>query len=162
MASFFSYHRPAASLLFISTHFGLTPNAIQSGFLRANAIGFSIGAPRNLPPISGARFRAMARGLVRGGGCVSIYAPFAVILFAVNRVRHRQPGGVLIALLFIAFACLGLVIHRRWSLALGRNTAAIAGMASGRSGGTLQMVAGRTHDRHPLSFFFDGTALANW
>ena len=86
---------------------------------------------------------------------VSLYALFALILFAVVAAGvDRLP--VLMALLFVAFACLGLVIPATMVLALEEH-GPIAGMASAL-GGTLQMVAGGLVIVI-VSLFFDGTAL---
>ena len=63
---------------------------------------------------------------------------------------------VLVALLFVAFACLGLVIPTTMVLAL-EDHGPIAGMASAL-GGTLQMVTGGIMIVI-VSQFFDGTAF---
>ena len=60
------------------------------------------------------------------------------------------------AMLFVAFACLGLVIPSTMVLALEEH-GPIAGMASAL-GGTLQMVAGAAMIG-VVSVFFDGTSL---
>jgi DHA1 family bicyclomycin/chloramphenicol resistance-like MFS transporter len=86
---------------------------------------------------------------------VSLYTLFAVILFAVT-ASGVDSLAALIALLFVAFACLGLVIPSTMVLALEEH-GPIAGMASAL-GGTLQMVTGGIMIVI-VSFFFDGTAL---
>ncbi len=63
---------------------------------------------------------------------------------------------LLMGMLFLAFACLGLVVPSTMVLALEEH-GAIAGMASAL-GGTLQMVTGGIMIG-VVSLFFDGTAL---
>jgi MFS transporter, DHA1 family, multidrug resistance protein len=63
---------------------------------------------------------------------------------------------VLIAMLFVAFACLGLVIPATMVLALEEH-GPIAGIASSL-GGTLQMITGGIMIV-VVSLFFDGTAF---
>ena len=135
MASFFAF-LASSSFVYID-HFGLTPTQFSVAF-SVNAIGF-IGASQFAATL-GARF-GMARVVI---GAVSGYALFAVILFAVTAAGVDSLA-VLIALLLVAFACLGLVIPATMVLAL-EDHGPIAGMASAL-GGTLQMVAGGAHHR---------------
>lgn len=146
MASFFSFIA-SASFIYID-HFGLTPTEFSLAFA-ANAIGF-IGASQFAAHLGG-RF-GMAWVVMTA---VSLYTLFSVILFAVT-ASGVDNLAVLIALLFVAFACLGLVIPSTMVLALEEH-GPIAGMASAL-GGTLQMVAGGLMIVI-VSFFFDGTAL---
>jgi DHA1 family bicyclomycin/chloramphenicol resistance-like MFS transporter len=146
MASFFAFIA-SASFIYID-HFGLTPTQFSLAFA-ANAIGF-IGASQ-FAAYLGARF-GMARVVM---SAVSLYTLFAVILFAVT-ASGVDSLAALIALLFVAFACLGLVIPSTMVLALEEH-GPIAGMASAL-GGTLQMVTGGIMIVI-VSFFFDGTAL---
>jgi DHA1 family bicyclomycin/chloramphenicol resistance-like MFS transporter len=92
-------------------------------------------------------------GVVRAA--VSLYALFASILFAVTALGVDSLA-VLIALLFAAFACLGLVVPSTMVLSLEEH-GPIAGMASAL-GGTLQMVTGGIMIVI-VSLFFDGTAF---
>src|SRR5262249_10595110 len=114
-----------------------------------NAVGF-IGASQFAAKL-GMRF-GMARVVATA---VSLYALFAVILFATTALGIDGLT-VLIVLLFLAFACLGLVIPATLVLAL-EDHGPIAGMASAL-GGTLQMVSGGLMIVI-VSVFFDGTAL---
>ena len=84
-----------------------------------------------------------------------LHAVFALILFAVTAAGIDSLT-VLIALLLVAFACLGLVIPATMVLALDDH-GPIAGMASAL-GGTLQMVTGGLMIV-VVSLFFDGTAF---
>ncbi|MBV9244695.1 MAG: Bcr/CflA family drug resistance efflux transporter, partial [Methylobacteriaceae bacterium] len=114
-----------------------------------NAVGF-IGASQFAASL-GARF-GMARVV---STAVLLYATFALILFVVTAAGvDRLP--VLMALLFCAFACLGLVVPSTMVLALEEH-GPIAGMASAL-GGTLQMLTGGLMIAI-VSLFFDGTAF---
>lgn len=146
MASFFTY-LASSSFIYIQ-HFGLTPTQFSLAFA-VNAIGF-IGASQFAAPL-GARY-GMAR-IVRIA--VSLYAAFAVILFAVTAAGVDNLA-VLIALLFVSFAWLGLVIPSTMVLALEAH-GPIAGMASAL-GGTLQMISGGVMIVI-VSLCFNGTAL---
>jgi DHA1 family bicyclomycin/chloramphenicol resistance-like MFS transporter len=84
-----------------------------------------------------------------------LHAIFALILFGVTAIGIDS-FAVLVALLFVAFACLGLVIPATMVLAL-EDHGPIAGMASAL-GGTLQMVTGGIMIVI-VSRFFDGTAF---
>ncbi len=146
MSSFFTF-LASSSFVYID-HFGLTPMQYSLAF-SVNAIGF-IGASQFAARL-GMRF-GMARVVVTA---VSLYALFATILLAVTAIGIDGLA-VLMALLFLAFACLGLVIPTTMVLALEEH-GPIAGMASAL-GGTLQMVAGGLMIVI-VSVFFDGTAL---
>jgi DHA1 family bicyclomycin/chloramphenicol resistance-like MFS transporter len=84
-----------------------------------------------------------------------LYAAFALLLFAVTAAGVDSLA-VLIALLFVSFACLGLVIPTTMVLSLEEH-GPIAGMASAL-GGTLQMITGGIMIVI-VSLVFDGTAL---
>jgi DHA1 family bicyclomycin/chloramphenicol resistance-like MFS transporter len=79
----------------------------------------------------------------------------SVLLFAVT-LAGADSLSVLMVMLFLAFACLGLVIPATMVLSLEEH-GPIAGMASAL-GGTLQMVAGGIMIV-VVSLSFDGTAL---
>jgi DHA1 family bicyclomycin/chloramphenicol resistance-like MFS transporter len=145
MSSFFAF-LASSSFVYIG-HFGLTPTQYSLAF-SANAVGF-IGASQFAANF-GARF-GMARVVT---AAVSSYAAFALILLALTAAGIDNLA-VLIALLFAAFACLGLVIPSTMVLALEEH-GPIAGMASAL-GGTLQMVTGGVMIV-VVSAFFDGTA----
>jgi DHA1 family bicyclomycin/chloramphenicol resistance-like MFS transporter len=146
MASFFTF-LASSSFVYIE-HFGLTPTEFSFAF-SVNAVGF-IGASQFAARL-GARF-GMARVVTTA---VTLYAAFALSLFAVT-AAGVDGLAVLIALLFVAFACLGLVIPSTMVLALEEH-GPIAGMASAL-GGTLQMLTGGAMIV-VVSLFFDGTAL---
>jgi MFS transporter, DHA1 family, multidrug resistance protein len=146
MSSFFAF-LASSSFVYID-HFGLTPTAYSIAF-SVNAVGF-IGASQFAAAL-GARF-----GMVRVvTAAAALHAAFALILFALTAVGIDSLA-VLIALLFLAFAFLGLVIPSTMVLAL-EDHGPIAGMASAL-GGTLQMVMGGVMIVI-VSLFFDGTAL---
>jgi DHA1 family bicyclomycin/chloramphenicol resistance-like MFS transporter len=146
MASFFAF-LAGSSFLYIN-HFGLTPTQYSLAF-SVNAVGF-FGASQFAAALAG-RF-GMARVIV---AAVSVYALFAVILFAVTAAGVDSLA-VIIALLFVANTGLGLVIPSTMVLALEEH-GPIAGMASAL-GGALQMVAGGLVIVL-MSLFFNGTAL---
>ncbi|MBV9219288.1 MAG: multidrug effflux MFS transporter, partial [Methylobacteriaceae bacterium] len=146
MSSFFAF-LASSSFVYIG-HFGLTPVEYSAAF-SVNAVGF-IGASQFAASL-GARF-GMARVV---STAVLLYATFALILFVVTAAGvDRLP--VLMALLFCAFACLGLVVPSTMVLALEEH-GPIAGMASAL-GGTLQMLTGGLMIAI-VSLFFDGTAF---
>jgi MFS transporter, DHA1 family, multidrug resistance protein len=146
LSSFFAF-LASSSFVYID-HFGLTPTAYSIAF-SVNAVGF-IGASQFAAAL-GSRF-----GMVRVvTGAAALHAAFALILFALTAVGIDSLA-VLIALLFLAFAFLGLVIPSTMVLAL-EDHGPIAGMASAL-GGTLQMVMGGVMIVI-VSLFFDGTAL---
>ena len=146
MASFFAF-LASSSFIYIG-HYGLTPTQYGLAF-SVNAVGF-IGASQLTAKLGG-RF-GMGRLVI---GAASLHTMFALILLGAS-VAGADSLAVLIALLFCAFACLGLVIPSTMVLAL-ENHGAIAGMASAL-GGTLQMMTGGLMIA-VVSLFFDGTAL---
>ena len=146
MSSFFAF-LASSSFIYIG-HFGLTPTQYSLAF-SANAVGF-IGASQFAARL-GTRF-GMARVVATAVTC---YALFALVLFAATAAGIDQLS-VLMGLLFLAFACLGLVVPTTMVLAL-EDHGPIAGMASAL-GGTLQMVTGGIVIVI-VSLLFDGTAL---
>jgi DHA1 family bicyclomycin/chloramphenicol resistance-like MFS transporter len=146
MSSFFAF-LAGSSFIYID-HFGLTPTQYSFAF-SINAIGF-IGASQFAAALGGCF--GMARVIL---AAVSVYALFAVLLFAVT-AAGLDSLAVIIALLVIANAGLGLVIPSTMVLALEEH-GPIAGMASAL-GGALQMVAGGLVIVL-MSLFFNETAL---
>jgi len=146
MASFFAF-LASSSFIYID-HFGLTPTQYSIAFA-INAIGF-IGASQFSAHLAG-RF-GVSRVILTA---VAIYTAMAVLLFATTAAGVTNLG-VLITLLFLAFAWLGLVIPSTMVLALEEH-GPIAGMASALAG-TLQMLTGAAIIAL-VSRFFDGTAL---
>jgi DHA1 family bicyclomycin/chloramphenicol resistance-like MFS transporter len=114
-----------------------------------NAVGF-IGASQFAAKLGG-RF-GMTRTIF---AAVTSYATFAVLLLAVT-LAGVDSLAAMMAIIFFAFASLGLVIPTSMVLALDDH-GPIAGMASAL-GGTLQMVTGALAIV-VVSFFFDGTPL---
>ena len=146
MASFFAF-LASSSFVYIG-HFGLTPTQYSLAF-SVNAVGF-IGASQ----FSG--FLAARFGIARVVSvAVTCYAVLAVALFAVVAAGIDNLT-VLVAMLFISFAWLGLVIPSTMVLSLEEH-GPIAGMASAL-GGTLQMVTGAVMIA-VASSFFNGTSL---
>lgn len=145
MSSFFAF-LASSSFIYID-HFGLTPTQYSLTF-SLNAIGF-IGASQATAWL-GSRF---GMGRVVLSAC-ALYAMFSTLLLAVTLAGVDRLD-VLMALLFVAFAWLGLVIPATMVLAL-EDHGPIAGMASAL-GGTLQMVTGGVMIL-VVSLFFDGTA----
>ncbi len=144
MASFFAFIA-TASFVYIG-HYGLTPTQFSLSF-GFNAIGF-IGASQFAATL-GSRFgaeRVITMALVS-------YAFFALLLLALT-LAGVDRFVVLAALLFLAFANLGLVIPTTMVLALDDH-GPIAGLASAL-GGTLQMVTGAAMIG-VAGIFFDGT-----
>lgn len=147
MASFFAF-LASSSFIYID-HFGLTPTEYAFAF-SVNAVGF-IGASQFSASLA-TRF-----GISRVvSAAVSCYAAMAVLLFAVT-LAGVDSLPVLMAMLFLAFACLGLVIPSTMVLALEEH-GPIAGMASAL-GGTLQFLTGALMIVIS-SAFFDGTSFA--
>jgi DHA1 family bicyclomycin/chloramphenicol resistance-like MFS transporter len=146
MASFFAFIA-SASFIYVN-HFGLTPVEFSVAF-SVNAVGF-IGASQFSANL-GARY-GMARVVATA---VAAFAAMSVLLFAVT-LAGVDSLPVLMAMLFLAFACLGLVIPATMVLSLEEH-GPIAGMASAL-GGTLQMVTGGIMIV-VVSLSFDGTAL---
>jgi DHA1 family bicyclomycin/chloramphenicol resistance-like MFS transporter len=145
MASFFVF---IASASFVYTGaFGLSPTGFSIAFA-INAIGF-FGASQVAGPL-GERF-----GAARVMGAASIgFAVFTIALFLM-----ALAGGMTLVLcvagLFLANACLGLIIPTAMVMALDEH-GEIAGLASSL-GGTLQMLAGGVMIA-AAGPFFDGTA----
>ncbi len=146
MSSFFAF-LASSSFVYIG-HFGLTPTQYSLAF-SVNAVGF-IGASQFAARL-GARF-GMARVV---SVAVLCYAAFALALWILTAAGIDRLA-LLMGMLFLAFACLGLVVPSTMVLALEEH-GAIAGMASAL-GGTLQMVTGGIMIV-VVSLFFDGTAL---
>ena len=146
MASFFSF-LSSSSFLYIG-HFGLSPTGFSLAF-SFNAIGFftasqfaaRLGAIHGIP--------AVIRAAVAG------YSGFALVHVAIV-LAGVDSLPVLMAMLFLTFANLGLVIPTAIILALEEH-GPIAGIASAL-GGTLQMVLGAVMIAL-TSAVFDGTAL---
>jgi DHA1 family bicyclomycin/chloramphenicol resistance-like MFS transporter len=146
MSSFFAF-LANSSFVYID-HFGLSPTEYSFAF-SVNAVGF-IGASQFSARLA-TRF-GIARVVMTA---VSCYAAFAVLLFATG-IAGIDSLPVLMTLLFLAFACLGLVIPSTMVLALEEH-GPIAGMASAL-GGTLQFLTGSLMIVIS-SVFFDGTSL---
>ncbi len=145
MASFFVF---IASAAFVYTNaFGLSPTGFSLAFA-INAIGF-FAASQLAGPL-GMRFGARRVMGVASTG----FALFTLGLFALS-----LPGGIglytVIGGLFLANACLGLVIPTAMVMALDDHGAE-AGLASSL-GGTLQMLVGGVMIAL-AGPFFDGTA----
>jgi DHA1 family bicyclomycin/chloramphenicol resistance-like MFS transporter len=146
MCSFFAF-LASSSFVYIG-HFGLTPMQYSFAF-SINAVGF-IGASQ-LSGMLGARF-GLAKVVV---AAVAAYTLFACILFAVTALGVDSLP-VLVALLFMTFAFLGLVIPSTMVLSLEEH-GPIAGSASAL-GGTLQMLTGGAVIAI-AGLFFNGTSL---
>ena len=146
MSSFFAFIA-SSSFIYIN-HFGLTPTQYSFTF-SVNAIGF-IGMSQ-LTARLGTRF-GMGRLVLTA---VTGFAFFAVLLGAVTLFGVDRLW-VLIAGLFLAFSCLGLVVPSTMVLALDAH-GPIAGLASAL-GGTLQMIVGGMVIA-VTSLVFDGTPL---
>ena len=145
MASFFAF-LASSSFVYID-HFGLSPTLYSLAF-SVNAVGFF--GTSQFSAMLGARF-GMRRVVF---AAVIAYAASATALLTVTLAGATELA-VLIAMLFITFACLGLVIPTTMVLSL-EDHGPIAGMASAL-GGTLQMAAGAAM-MAIVSAFFDGTA----
>ncbi len=146
MASFFVFIA-SASFVYVD-QFGLTPTGFSLAFA-INAVGFF--AATQAAGVLGERFGIVP--LMRWG--VIGFAGFTVALLALTLVGVVSLY-VIIVMLFLANACLGLVIPTTMVMALDAH-GRIAGLASSL-GGTLQMVAGGVMIAL-TGLFFDGTAL---
>ena len=146
MASFFVF-LASSSFIYID-HFGLTPTEYSFAF-SINAVGF-IGASQFSARLA-TRF-GFPRVIAVAVGC---YTAMSLALLGLT-LAGVDSLGVLIMMLFLAFAGLGLVIPSTMVLALEEH-GPIAGMASAL-GGTLQMSSGALMIV-ATGFFFDGTAL---
>jgi DHA1 family bicyclomycin/chloramphenicol resistance-like MFS transporter len=136
-----------SSFIYIN-HFGLTPTQYSLAF-SVNAIGF-FGASQFAAGFD-VRF-GIARVVTIA---VSLYAFFALALL-VGVASGIDSLAWLMTLLFLVFACLGLVIPSTMVLALEEH-GRIAGMAAAL-GGALQMIAAGVVVV-VVSLVFDGTAL---
>lgn len=146
IASFFVF---IASASFVyAESFGLGPTAFSLAFA-LNALGF-FGASQAAGPLGG-RF-GMARVVIWGS------AGFAAVSLSLLGLTLAGFGGLatIVVMLFLANACLGVVIPTTSVLALDPHPD-IAGLASSLAG-TLQMVAGGLMIAL-LAPFFDGTPL---
>jgi MFS transporter, DHA1 family, multidrug resistance protein len=146
MSSFFAF-LASSSFIYID-HFGLTPTQYSFAF-SVNAVGF-IGSAQFSARL-GARYGLGSVILM----AVACYAAIALALLAVT-LAGIDSLALLMAMLFLAFACLGLVIPSTMVLALEEH-GPIAGTAAAL-GGTLQMVTGALMIVL-VSLFYDGTAL---
>ncbi|MBT0955837.1 multidrug effflux MFS transporter [Alphaproteobacteria bacterium KMM 3653] len=138
-----------ASASFVySGHFGLSPTGFSLAFA-VNAIGFFMASQLAGP--FGERFgdARVIRLAVMG------FAAFAVSLFLIGLAGFASLP-VVMAGLFCANACLGLIIPTTMVMALDPH-GEIAGLASSL-GGTLQMVTGGMMVMI-TGLFFDGTAV---
>jgi len=146
LASFFAFIANA-SFIYID-HYGMSPLQFSIAF-SVNAVGF-IGASQ-----FAARF-ASRHGFNRViTTAVSAYAAIALALLAVTAIGFDSLP-VLMTGLFLAFACLGLVIPSSMVMALEEH-GPIAGVASAL-GGTLQFLTGAVMITI-ASLVFDGTSL---
>jgi MFS transporter, DHA1 family, multidrug resistance protein len=136
-----------SSFIYIN-HFGLTPTQYSLAF-SVNAIGF-FGASQFA---AGFDMRFGIARVVTVAVC--LYAFFALTLLA-GVAAGLDSLAWLMALLFLVFACLGLVIPSTMVLALEEH-GRIAGMAAAL-GGALQMIAAGVVVI-VVSLVFDGTAL---
>ena len=144
MASFFVF---IASASFVYTdQFGLTPTGFSLAFA-LNAVGFF--AASQMAASLGERFGIPA--VIRAG--TAGFALFALLLL-VLALTGLASLWVTVACLFLANACLGVVIPTTMVLALDEH-GEIAGLASSL-GGTLQMLAGGLMIALSQPFF-DGT-----
>ncbi len=146
MASFFVF---IASASFVYTgQFGLSPTQFSLAFA-ANAVGF-FGTSQVAAPL-GLRFGMVPVMRLALWG----FATFALILLGLA-LAGLASLPVIMGMLFLANACLGLVIPSTMVMALDPH-GEIAGLASSL-GGTLQMVVGGAMIA-ATGPFFDGTAL---
>lgn len=145
LASFFVF---IASASFVYTgQFGLSPTGFSIAFA-INAIGFFAASQLAAPFAE--RF-----GMVRTiSAAVAGFMVFSLLLVGLTLAGYGTLP-VIVAFLFLANACLGLVIPTTMVLALEEH-GEIAGLASSL-GGTLQMVAGGLAVV-AAGPFFDGTA----
>jgi DHA1 family bicyclomycin/chloramphenicol resistance-like MFS transporter len=146
MSSFFAF-LAGSSFVYIE-HFGLTPTGYSVAFA-INAVGF-IGASQFAAKL-GMRF-GMTRVVT---AATLMYMLLSVALF-VTIAAGVDSLAVMMALIFAAFAFMGLVIPTTMVLALEEH-GPIAGMASAL-GGTLQMMTGAVVIV-AVSVFSDNTPL---
>lgn len=146
MASFFVF---IASAAFVYVQqFGLSPTGFSLAFA-INAVGF-FSASQAAGPL-GERFGIVP--LMRWG--VMGFAGFTLALLALTLAGFVSLS-LIVAMLFLANACLGVVIPTTMVMALDAH-GRIAGLASSL-GGTLQMLTGGVMIAL-TGLFFDGTAL---
>ena len=146
MASFFVF---IASAAFVYVQqFGLSPTGFSLAFA-INAVGFFLASQAAGP--LGERFGIVP--LMRWG--VIGFAGFTLALLALTLAGFVSLY-LIVAMLFLANACLGVVIPTTMVMALDAH-GRIAGLASSL-GGTLQMLAGGVMIAL-TGLFFDGTAL---
>ncbi|SMC29874.1 MFS transporter, DHA1 family, bicyclomycin/chloramphenicol resistance protein [Andreprevotia lacus DSM 23236] len=145
IASFFAYL--AHSSFVLIEHYGLTPRQYSFAFA-ANAASF-IGVSQFTGRLAG-RFGLVPMVRVAVGG----YALVMVVLLALNLAGFTQLP-VMIALLFVGYGFLGLVVPATAVLALEEH-GAIAGTASALMG-TLQFVVGAL-TMWVVGLFVNGTA----
>jgi len=146
MASFFVFIA-SASFVYTGT-FGLSPTGFSLAFA-VNAIGF-FGASQVAGPLG------MRHGAPKVMAWASLgFAVFTVALFALA-LAGLVNLWICMAGLFLANACLGLIIPTAMVMALDEH-GDIAGLASSL-GGTLQMLAGGLMIV-AVGPFFDGTAV---
>lgn len=137
-----------ASASFVySGQFGLSPTGFSVAFA-INAIGFFAASQAAGPAMDKFGIVPVMRGAVIG------FAVAAAILFLICLAGFGTLP-VVVAGLFIANACLGLIIPTTMVMALDPH-GSIAGLASSL-GGTLQMLVGGLMVAI-TGFFFDGTA----
>jgi DHA1 family bicyclomycin/chloramphenicol resistance-like MFS transporter len=145
MASFFVFIA-SASFVYTGT-FGLSPTGFSLAFA-VNAIGF-FGASQVAGPLGMRHGAPKVMALASAGFAVFTVALFALALAGVVNLWLCMAG------LFLANACLGLIIPTAMVMALDEH-GDIAGLASSL-GGTLQMLAGGLMIV-AVGPFFDGTA----
>jgi DHA1 family bicyclomycin/chloramphenicol resistance-like MFS transporter len=146
MASFFAF-LASSSFIYID-HYGLTPTQYSFAF-SMNAVGF-IGMSQFTANFA-RRFGFPALMRVASAG----YFAITVTLLALFMLGFDQLW-IMMAFLFVGFACLGLIIPSSAVLALDDH-GEIAGSASALMG-TFQMVTGAVV-MAIVSAFFDGTAV---
>jgi DHA1 family bicyclomycin/chloramphenicol resistance-like MFS transporter len=146
LSSFFAFIANA-SFIYID-HYGMTPFSFSLAF-SVNAIGF-IGASQFAARLAGRYgFNRVVMTAVTG------FMVLSLVLFALT-LAGFDGLAVLMTGLFLAFACLGLVIPSSMVMALDEH-GKIAGVASAL-GGTLQFLTGGVMVA-VASVFFDGTSL---
>ncbi len=145
LASFFSFIANA-SFIYID-HYGMSPVEFSFAF-SVNAIGF-IGASQFAAML--ARRHGFNRVVLTA---VTAYMALSLVLFALTLAGFTALP-VLMTGLFVAFACLGLVIPSSMVMALEEH-GPIAGVASAL-GGTIQFLAGAVMVT-VASLLFDGTS----
>lgn len=146
MASFFVFIA-SASFVYTGT-FGLSPTGFSLAFA-VNAIGF-FGASQVAGPLGLRHGAPKVMAWASAGFAVFTVVLFGLALAGFVNLWHCMAG------LFLANACLGLIIPTAMVMALDEH-GDIAGLASSL-GGTLQMLAGGLMIV-AVGPFFDGTAV---